>query len=1062
MSSVPRMLRATRLRTAVSLAVILIAAAAWLVFRATPGPEASLSRRGMASLGVPGGFRVQKVAGTNLVSYPMLGTVDERGRLFLCESSGKTVKTPEMTADPTYQVSLLEDLNGDGVFDRTTVFADKLTLPAGAVWYRGSLYVAAPPNLYRFEDTDGDGAADVKQIVIGGWNLSANAASLHGPILGPDGWLYLTDGRHGYKIRTKEGQWLEGKASRIWRCRPDGTGLEWVSGGGFDNPVEVVFTPAGEMIGTMTYFTDPRDGQRDALLHFVEGGVYPKPHPVTSEFKRTGELMPVMTKFARIAPSGLVRYRGPMFGESWRGNLFSAQFNSHRVQRHVLIRDGATFRTEDEDFLTATDPDFHPTDVIEDADGSLLVIDTGAWFIHGCPLSRVSRPQVRGGVYRIRRLNAPAPADPRGTRIGFEKLSPAELAPLVEDDRPVVRDRAIDALVAKGESAVVALTALGAASRSEETRCSAVFALSRIGTRAAREAVRGALDDPHAAVRVAAARMAGMARDLEAVSRLMDLARNDAPPVRRQAAAALGQIGDRRAAGALLAAAAAAGDRFVEHSLIYSLIQLNDKAALTGALAARSAGVRKAALIALDQIDGSPLGREQALAALSDPDDGLRRAALWAASHHPEWSGEVLRAVEARLRAPRFDSGDGAAVRDALAAYCESPAFPSLAARAAIDKFLGPERQALVLDAIEACPRKDYPQVFAEALRSVLRGSDRALRLRAVTLAHTRGVWQLHEDLDRIAAGETESDDTRIAALAALAARQPRLSEPAFRYLLGRLDPAVDAALRLAAAQVIGRSALDDEQLARLARTRVAKADPLILPPLLEAFRRLRNEQVGLDLVAALTRLPGALGAVGGQRLEELTRGFPAAVRTAARPLLDAVGRSRRARIDRLRRLESVLSAAGDPGLGRGIFFGAKAACSGCHTIGSEGGHVGPDLTAIGAIRSGHDLLEAIVLPSESFVPGHEVYRVETSDAVYSGMLASRAPDAVVLVTGPNDQVRIPRQQVVKMGPSPVSLMPEGFDEVLSPKEMADLLAFLRAQLSRASDKNRSLTVASR
>ena len=73
--------------------------------------------------------------------------------------------------------------------------------------------------------------------------------------------------------------------------------------------------PSGETIGTMTYFKDPENGERDALLHFVEGGVYPKTYPqVMGEFKRTGDLMPVMTKFARIAPSGLARYRSDIFG----------------------------------------------------------------------------------------------------------------------------------------------------------------------------------------------------------------------------------------------------------------------------------------------------------------------------------------------------------------------------------------------------------------------------------------------------------------------------------------------------------------------------------------------------------------------------------------------------------------------------------------------------------------------------------------------------------------------------------------------------------------------------
>ena len=81
-----------------------------------------------------------------------------------------------------------------------------------------------------------------------------------------------------------------------------------------------------------------------------------------------------------------------------------------------MFREGATFRTEDSDFLTSTDPDFHPTDVIEDADGSLLVLDTGAWFIHGCPLSQYAKPEIKGGVYRIRRQRATGPADPRGER----------------------------------------------------------------------------------------------------------------------------------------------------------------------------------------------------------------------------------------------------------------------------------------------------------------------------------------------------------------------------------------------------------------------------------------------------------------------------------------------------------------------------------------------------------------------------------------------------------------------------------------------------------------------
>src|SRR5581483_2612275 len=121
---------------------------------AAPAPHT-----GLAALRVPNGFTVEKVAGSGLVSYPMMGTFDDRGGLFLCESSGNTQTNDQMKTKPDYRIRMLEDTDGDGVFDRSKVFADKLTLPAGAVWYRDSLYVASPPDLIRFDDQDHDGIA---------------------------------------------------------------------------------------------------------------------------------------------------------------------------------------------------------------------------------------------------------------------------------------------------------------------------------------------------------------------------------------------------------------------------------------------------------------------------------------------------------------------------------------------------------------------------------------------------------------------------------------------------------------------------------------------------------------------------------------------------------------------------------------------------------------------------------------------------------------------------------------------------------------------------------------
>src|SRR5262249_5139684 len=157
---------------------------------------------------------------------------------------------------------------------------------------------------------------------------------------------------------------------------------------------------------------------------------------------------------------GLTRYRSGRFGREYQDALFTAQFNVHRVQQHTLVRDGATFHSVDKDFLTSTDYDVHLTDVLEDADGSLLVVDMGAWFNYGCPASKVARPEVLGAIYRVRRQDAPPVADPWGKALKLASRPPAELAALLDDPRHRVRDQVVEHLGKRGPAAVPALAAV--------------------------------------------------------------------------------------------------------------------------------------------------------------------------------------------------------------------------------------------------------------------------------------------------------------------------------------------------------------------------------------------------------------------------------------------------------------------------------------------------------------------------------------------------------------------------------------------------------------------------
>ena len=287
------------------------------------------------------------------------------------------------------------------------------------MWYAGSLYVAAPPSIWKLTDTDGDGVADRRVEWFAGKTLTGCANDLHGPYLGRDGWIYWCKGAFARQTYERPGKPpFVTRAAHIFRCRPDGTGIEPVMTGGMDNPVDVVFTPGGERIFTTTFLVHPGGGDRDGLIHAIYGGIYGKVHDPIFEpaHKWTGpEVMPVLLHMGSAAPCGLTRYESDAFGNPDQDNLFACYFNLHKVGRHSLVPVGATFTTKDEDFVSSPNLDFHPTDVLEDADGSLVIVDTGGWYKLCCPTSQLQKPDVLGGIYRVRKAGASRIDDPRGT-----------------------------------------------------------------------------------------------------------------------------------------------------------------------------------------------------------------------------------------------------------------------------------------------------------------------------------------------------------------------------------------------------------------------------------------------------------------------------------------------------------------------------------------------------------------------------------------------------------------------------------------------------------------------
>lgn len=402
---------------------------------------------------LPEGYTLSVAAAAPLVTHPIMGCLDDRGRLFVGDAVGVNWNKAQLDANPPNRVLMLEDTDKDGSFDKSTVFADKMTFPQGACWLNGSLYVGSPPSLWKLTDTNDDGVADKREEIVTGFDYTGNAADIHGPFLHPNGRLYWCHGRKGHKVAQKDGKLVdESLACGIWSCKPDGSDVAWHSLGCGDNPVEVDFTPEGDIIGVQNlYYNQPRG---DTIIHWLYGGVYERADQLKaiSHLPRTLEHMPVMYNFGHVAVSGCCFWKTSN-REPRTENFMVTHFNTQRLVRMELTPDGSTYKATENEFLKLHNPDIHLTDVMEDKDGSLLLIDTGGWFRIGCPSSLMAKSDLLGAVYRIKR-SAAAPS-----RSPVAALPQADLKSQISNLKstdPQAQRRALEALAQQMPDATIA------------------------------------------------------------------------------------------------------------------------------------------------------------------------------------------------------------------------------------------------------------------------------------------------------------------------------------------------------------------------------------------------------------------------------------------------------------------------------------------------------------------------------------------------------------------------------------------------------------------------------
>jgi putative heme-binding domain-containing protein len=385
----------------------LFACAAWadapneldLGVRTTP----PLSTAGeQAKFHLPPGFEIQLVAAEPDINKPMNMAFDSVGRLWVTTSVEYPFPAKNRTGRD--RLMIFEDFGPDGRARKVTEFADGLNIPIGVYPFRSKnasgretwkAIVWSIPNIWLFEDTDGDGKADSRQPLYGPFDVSrdthGNQASFR---RGFDGWLYAT---HGYNndshVQGRDGNRVDMNSGNTYRMRLDGERVEHFTWGQV-NPFGLAWDERGNLYSS--------DCHTAPVYQLLAGGYYPsfgKPHDGLG-------FAPVLMEHAHgsTAIDGFAYYSDDLWPAEYRDHVFVGNVMTSRLNHDRLEFHGSSPRAiEQPDFVVADDPWFRPVDDILGPDGALYIADFYNRIIghYEVPLSHPGRDHDHGRIWRV-------------------------------------------------------------------------------------------------------------------------------------------------------------------------------------------------------------------------------------------------------------------------------------------------------------------------------------------------------------------------------------------------------------------------------------------------------------------------------------------------------------------------------------------------------------------------------------------------------------------------------------------------------------------------------------
>lgn len=942
---------------------------------------------------LPDGFEVNLFAADPKLHKPIQINFDPQGRLWVAASEVYPQIAPGQKAND--KILVLEDVDGDGTADKTTVFADGLLIPTAVEPGDGGAYVANSTELVHFQDTDGDGKADRSRIVLSGFGTEDTHHILHTFRWGMDGMLYMNQSIYIHShVETPYGV-KRLNAGGIWQFRPETMQLN-VFARGWVNTWGHAFDRWGQ-----SFATDGAGGE--GINYVVPGASYPAVYGVP---RILHGLNPGSPKYC-----GLEVVDGRHLPDDWQGNLITHDFRGHRVCRFVVSDDGSGFAARQQaDLISTPHVAFRPIDVKQGPDGAIYIAD---WYNpiiqHGeVDFRDPRRDHTHGRIWRITAKGRKTV--PRPKLVGTDA---AALLESLKSPENFERQHAKRVLKELGTEKVRPALDQWIASLDSKVPQFEHHRLEGLWMYQSLDVPNPALLEAVLKSKTPQARAAGVrvvpqwkAQLPAALTWLEAAIADEHPRVQLEAIRALAEFHELRAAALALRTADKPLDQYADYALWQTSREL--------------APVWLPAVVDSSFDFEGNVGR--LLFAVKSAETGAAVPVLLSKFKEGK--------VPAPLQEPTLEAVASLGNSDQLKLVFDLALAPEtqLDSAGTLLRILGNAKRT----------RNVQPSGDLSGIASALKSDSAAVRLAAIDCV---GAWKLESQrglISAIAQDNQLSAAPRSAAMAAVA----QLGGPSSHELLGKIAMS-DPNEEISGTALGYLVALDPGRAAKMAIDWFGKSrDATVQSHLITAFLQHKG---GPDILAGtLTdqKLPEDVAKIALRTVTGSGRQEP--------KLIEALGKAgnivsmpKVLSPEEMATLVTAIKEQGQPARGEQIFRRAELNCMKCHAIGGAGGKVGPDLVSIGSSAQIDYLVESILQPNKAVKEGYHSVVVQTDDGKVITGIKLRQTDSDLLLRDAEDrELSVPLNKIEEQVAGS-SLMPVGLVDKLTRSELIDLVRFL-------------------